>query len=158
MCPTWFMLLNLIFLTIYKAMRIHGNNATMIRKCTEITDYRQSTEWLYLQIRTVYTLRLLGKILFVIVLPISGSCQSMVYRSVIILRWDISPRNFTEMASRLHSVVSTSMLSSPSYMHIYTCSWHVSIVWSPCIEKVWKKEFQAFPVNVWLLNGSCCLS
>ena len=27
-------------------------------------------------------LRLLGKILFVIVLPISGSCQSMVYRSV----------------------------------------------------------------------------
>ena len=28
MCPTWFMLLNLFFLTIYKPMRIHGNNAT----------------------------------------------------------------------------------------------------------------------------------
>ena len=27
---------------------------------------------------------MLGKILFVIVLPISGSCRSMVYRSVII--------------------------------------------------------------------------
>ena len=32
---------------------------------------------------TAYALRLLGKILFVIVLPISGSCQSMVYRSVV---------------------------------------------------------------------------
>ena len=31
------------------------------------------------------TLRLLGKILFVIVLPISGSCKSMVYRSVMLL-------------------------------------------------------------------------
>ena len=30
-----------------------------------------------------YALRLLSKILFVIVLPISRSCQSMVYRSVI---------------------------------------------------------------------------
>jgi len=29
--------------------------------------------------------RMLGKILFLIVLPISGSCQSMVYRSVLLL-------------------------------------------------------------------------
>ena len=64
-------------------MRINGNNA--IRKCTEITDYRRSTEWncrsaewLYLPIRTVYALTLLGKILFVLVLPISGSCGSVV--------------------------------------------------------------------------------
>ena len=64
---------------IYKPMRSNRNNA--IRKCTEITDYRRSTEWLYFPIRTVYALRLLGKIVFVIVLPISGSCQSIVYRS-----------------------------------------------------------------------------
>ena len=31
---------------------------------------------------TKWNLQMLGKILFVIVLPISGSCQSMVYRSV----------------------------------------------------------------------------
>ena len=62
--------------TIYKPMRINGNNS--IRKCTKITDYRRSTEWnrrstewLYHPICTVYALRLLGKILIVIVLPIS---------------------------------------------------------------------------------------
>jgi len=41
-----------------------------IRKCTEITAYRRLTEWLYLPKRTVYMLRSLGKILFVIALPI----------------------------------------------------------------------------------------
>ena len=34
-----------------------------------------------------YALRLLGKILFAIVLPISGGCQSMVYRSVPLLKY-----------------------------------------------------------------------
>ena len=52
-----------------------------LRKCSD-TDYRRSTEWLYLAIRTAYALRMLGKLLFVIVLPISGSGRSMVYRSV----------------------------------------------------------------------------
>jgi len=32
--------------------------------------------------RAAYSLRMLGKILFVIVLQISGTCQSMVNRSV----------------------------------------------------------------------------
>ena len=36
------------------------------------------TDW-NLQILTVCALRMLGKILFIIILPISGSCQSMVY-------------------------------------------------------------------------------
>ena len=45
----------------------------------------------YLLIRTAYALRLLSKILFVIVLPISGSCQSMVYRSVIAMTYLVLP-------------------------------------------------------------------
>ena len=52
---------------------MHGNNG--------LSNHR-STEWLYLPICTAYALRLLGKILFVIILPIKASCQSMVYRSV----------------------------------------------------------------------------
>ena len=45
-----------------------------------------SIHWRNLTILTMCELRILGKILFVIVLPISGSCQSMVYRSMLILR------------------------------------------------------------------------
>ena len=58
------------FSTIYKPKRIHGNNATR---------YGNNR----LPPIDVYMLRMLGKILFVIVLLISGSCQSMLYRSVI---------------------------------------------------------------------------
>jgi len=52
-------------------MHIHGNNATRYGKPT--TAYRQN------DCISKNALRLLGKIVFVIVLPISGSCQSMVY-------------------------------------------------------------------------------
>ena len=52
-------------------MHIHGNNATRYGKPT--TAYRQN------DCISQNALRLLGKIVFVIVLPISGSCQSMVY-------------------------------------------------------------------------------
>ena len=48
---------------------------------TEITDYRRSTERMYPPIRTEYALRLLGKILFVIVVPIS----------VVVNPWCIGP-------------------------------------------------------------------
>ena len=51
---------------------MHGNN--------ELLPINRMT---YLPLRTAYVLRLLGKILFVIDLSISGSCQSIVYRSVL---------------------------------------------------------------------------
>ena len=84
--------------TMYRSLHIEGNGIQptyldQIRKLTETTDLSLSihrrnlqilTEW-NLQILTVCALRMRDKILFVIVLPISGSCQSMVYGSVIIL-------------------------------------------------------------------------
>jgi len=69
------MLLNLIVPTIYKPMRIHGNNSTRYgnNQLPPIDKVTVSPD--------TYCVRLLGKILFVIVSSISGSCQSMVYRS-----------------------------------------------------------------------------
>ena len=69
------------FQTIYKPMRIHGNNATRYGNAGKDRlppiDRMTVSPDTYCDAR-----RLLGKILFVNVLPISGSCQSMVYRSV----------------------------------------------------------------------------
>ena len=53
----------------FKRLSVHWRNLPIL------------TEW-NLQILTVCALRMLGKIVFVIVLPISGSCQSIAYRSV----------------------------------------------------------------------------
>jgi len=47
----------------------------MIRTFTETSDFSLSIHWRNLQILTVCALRMLAKILFVIVLPILGSCQ-----------------------------------------------------------------------------------
>ena len=58
---------------VYRSVTLDGD--TYRRNLPTITKWN-------LQILTMCTLRMLGKILFVIVLPISGSCQSMVYRSV----------------------------------------------------------------------------
>ena len=69
------------------SVAIEGSCQSMVYRSVTLDGdtYRRNlptiTKW-NLQILTMCTLRMLGKILFVIVLPISGSCQSMVYRSV----------------------------------------------------------------------------
>jgi len=76
------------YTTMYRSLCIVGNGIQptyfdQIRKLTETNDFRLSIHWRNLQILTVCALRMLGKILFVVVLPISGSCQSMVYWSLV---------------------------------------------------------------------------
>ena len=85
MCPFVKTLHNYVQIIAYR-----GEQDPTLRKLTETTNFSLSIHRRNLQIHTVCVLRMLGKILFATILPISGSCQSMVYRSVLLLFFKIS--------------------------------------------------------------------
>ena len=81
--------------TMYRSLRIERNGIyptylDQIRKLTETADLSLLIHWRNFPTLTNWNLqsgpRMLGKLLLVIILPISGSCQSIVYSSVTISR------------------------------------------------------------------------